>query len=318
MKRRAFTVVELLVVVAIIALLVTLMMPSLTTARDLSRATVCRHNLEQIGRGFVAAASDHGKFTNPEVYPDARAWPGIPYQYVPQDRIFLCPEDTPGDWDVIAGLEYVADWGSNPVFPFTDGHRGPAVKICSRGRRGSDEYGGFWDYVFEENYQYEHGCEFWNQRTWHPNGPDFSDNDGVFRIYDNHPSRGRLLRLHYYTCSLGNRATLFDKGLFNPEGTLLGLQGSEVVLQAFYTSYGINRNVNRVEVALDTVVLMDYMHENSDKSFIADPQSPRTNARLNLSGRHLGKINVLRADGAVQSVSPAQLYPASNPDAWSP
>ena len=318
MKRRAFTVVELLVVVAIIALLVTLMMPSLTTARDLSRATVCKHNLEQIGRGFVAAAADHEKVNRAEAYPDARLWPAVPYQYIPHDRLFLCPEDSPGDWDVIAGLAYVSGYSPNPVFPFVDGYVGPAGKVCTRGRRGSDANGGFWDYVHEEAYQYEHGCEFWDQRPWWPSGPNYSDNDGVFRIYDNYPGRGRLLRLHEYTCYAGNRATLFDKGLFNPEGTLLGLKGSEVVLQAFYTSYGMNINVHRVEVAPDTVVLMDFQHDNSDQSFIADPSAPNINARLNLSGRHLGKINVLRADGAVQAVYPARMYPASNPDAWSP
>lgn len=53
MKRNAFTLIEVLVVVAIIALLVAVLLPSLSRARELSRRTVCLHNLKMLGQCWV-------------------------------------------------------------------------------------------------------------------------------------------------------------------------------------------------------------------------------------------------------------------------
>jgi prepilin-type N-terminal cleavage/methylation domain-containing protein len=49
----AFTLVELLVVIAVIGILVALMMPAVQAARESARATQCRNNLRQIAVGLL-------------------------------------------------------------------------------------------------------------------------------------------------------------------------------------------------------------------------------------------------------------------------
>ena len=64
-RRRAFTLVELLVVVAIIALLISILLPSLSQARAMARDMKCRSILKQLGMAqhMFAEASD-GYFVN--------------------------------------------------------------------------------------------------------------------------------------------------------------------------------------------------------------------------------------------------------------
>jgi prepilin-type N-terminal cleavage/methylation domain-containing protein/prepilin-type processing-associated H-X9-DG protein len=58
MHKRGFTLVELLVVVAIIALLMAILMPALRKAREQGKDAICKNNLRQIGFGANLYAED--------------------------------------------------------------------------------------------------------------------------------------------------------------------------------------------------------------------------------------------------------------------
>jgi len=49
MRKRAFTFIELMVVLAVITILTALLLPALTRTREIGRSTVCLGNLHQIG-----------------------------------------------------------------------------------------------------------------------------------------------------------------------------------------------------------------------------------------------------------------------------
>ena len=58
--RSGFTLIELLVVISIIALLISLLIPALQSARDAARLVVCKSNQRQILIGIHTYATDYG------------------------------------------------------------------------------------------------------------------------------------------------------------------------------------------------------------------------------------------------------------------
>lgn len=108
---------ELLVVIAVIAVLAAMLLPGFSRARDRARGAACQSNLKQIGLAFMLYRSDYDECYpctgNPDLWM-GRYWRAVLQGYVPgspissaltgptqHSDVFLCPSDTtaPEQWE---------------------------------------------------------------------------------------------------------------------------------------------------------------------------------------------------------------------------
>jgi prepilin-type N-terminal cleavage/methylation domain-containing protein len=135
MNQRAFTIVELLVALAIIAVLTTISAPSIGLAVERGRAAKCSNNLRQIGAATLQYTADHDyRFPAFEVkgitLPDEVENKGTPLEilgsYGITQAMLTCPTDA-------ATARNVDDQGTSYHFsPVLQDERPVSVTIYSR------------------------------------------------------------------------------------------------------------------------------------------------------------------------------------------
>jgi prepilin-type N-terminal cleavage/methylation domain-containing protein/prepilin-type processing-associated H-X9-DG protein len=111
MRRKGFTLVELLVVIGVIALLISILMPALNRAREQANWIKCMSNLRQLGQAFTMYTNNNKGF-----YPR----PGVATH--PQDWIFW--EDMPPGTNTARALD------NSAIAPYLGKPMNPEVLRC--------------------------------------------------------------------------------------------------------------------------------------------------------------------------------------------
>jgi type II secretory pathway pseudopilin PulG len=96
--RCAFTVIELLVIIAIIAILAAILFPVFAQAREKARQSACASNTRQLAVGVLMYAQDYDETLVPTAIAsqssDGTLRPALIHPYLKNDHIRLCPSDS--------------------------------------------------------------------------------------------------------------------------------------------------------------------------------------------------------------------------------
>jgi len=317
MRCKAFTLAEVMVVVAILALLLMILAPSLNRTLGMARSTLCRNNLAKISTAFgTYVGGVDGSGAAAAHPPDSGLWPGVPYSVCPSKNLFICPEKEEKSsfslpTNPLDGLVYVHRVRGFEV-PFAEVGLG---KMHFGTRRGSDARGEYIECGTDDN----SACTAaYMDRDGH---------DGIIRIYLM-PNGEIIAKLMKYSCGESNCVLYKGKPLFPDNvyttpgeerygwlGPGTSKNGMEVVLaKGMKCSYGINERSGELRNGTNRVLLVDY-----DQMVVklGDPKCPEMLAAG--AARHMGKLNMLRVDGRVQAMGPTQLDPLlGDQNLWEP
>lgn len=131
-----FTLIELLITIAIIAILAAMLLPTLNKAREKARETKCMNNLKQLGSALMLYAGD-----NNDMFPAYNlSWQHYyahslhdilaPYIKMKSKNLFYCPSQ-----EVKSNLNYYyRQWttGYGPNVSYSDFYKGEPIRLGTK------------------------------------------------------------------------------------------------------------------------------------------------------------------------------------------
>ena len=268
-RRRGFTLLELLVVVAVIGLLLAILLPALSAANEAGRAALCGANLNQLSLGSIAYSEDNDSFL--PWYPKTQTRPEGGEWWVTQvargmeafePKVYRCPTDPVsygGPLYIFNGQPYM-----NDVFPYrTSYDASGSLSSTPNERPFRDEHAGGRTMMLQVSYR--RGCDLGIALKLGPTGSD--------------PTAIRGSAVYGDWVWFTRRTTEFT----NPEKVVLMVEGHNSF------QYDVNRN-NQMECLGFGTVAVQML-------------DPKTTIYASWD-RHFGTSNLSFIDGHVERLAP--------------
>ena len=327
-KTRAFSLTEMLIVLAVMGVLVSMIVPTAIRMPAIARRAHCLANLHYLGQAYTAfCASSPGR---PDLGP--YAWVEALWPYLGENsKSLYCPEDDyphHGMPDMTLSVSYFGlgsdhmpnsralfgrypYWDEGPCIPpgpgvwklndedyqtFTSNPDGmDATALLPQYTPGKNPKS-YW-LVIEEGLQAEEASS------------DYDYDDLVIHVTELDDDRFSMTfeKQWYYA-----NYALFDaegKQIGDPGADTLGVPGNSGPFEFSFAStlsYGMNWRVAKIPRGVRKIVVLDY---DTEGVHVGGDLAIRDNWAERAPTRHLGELNVLFGDGGTATFAPDEIDP---------